>query len=108
MARGARTGKRKHVPTRTCVACRLPHPKRSLIRIVVSAGTGLVVDPSGKQAGRGAYLCHNLGCWKKAIVSDKLLSSALKTPLDEEDLTVLRTYMERELRVDNEPAVGQD
>jgi uncharacterized protein len=74
--------KRKHIPQRTCVGCRKVLPKRSLLRLVRS-GEGIVIDPTGKMPGRGAYL-HNLRlCWEKGLKSG--LAQALKTELKEED-----------------------
>lgn len=57
----------KHVPQRTCVACRRTEAKRSLIRVVRDAEGRVTVDPTGKQKGRGAYLCHDPACWTAAI-----------------------------------------
>jgi len=77
-----KTGKRKHIPQRTCVGCRDVLPKRSLIRIVRSP-TGVQIDPTGKMAGRGAYL-HNLrSCWERGLKG--ALASALKTELTNEE-----------------------
>ncbi|MBE9474717.1 MAG: YlxR family protein, partial [Chloroflexi bacterium] len=47
--------KGRHVPQRTCVGCREVHSKRSLVR-VVRGPEGIFIDPTGKMAGRGAYL----------------------------------------------------
>ncbi|HUW09157.1 MAG TPA: YlxR family protein, partial [Anaerolineae bacterium] len=53
------SGRRKRIPQRTCVACRQVQGKRALVRIVRLAGGDVQVDPTGKLAGRGAYLCSN-------------------------------------------------
>src|SRR5258708_26583637 len=53
-------------PTRTCVGCRTPKPKRELIRLVRQDQGEVVVDPSGKLNGRGAYLCPDDACWTLA------------------------------------------
>lgn len=57
----------RHVPQRTCIACRQSDAKRALTRLVRKDKDRVAVDPTGKQAGRGAYLCHNPACWKMAI-----------------------------------------
>jgi len=57
----------KHVPQRTCVACRLTDAKRGLIRLVRTPEGRVEVDPTGKRHGRGAYLCHRLACWEQAL-----------------------------------------
>ncbi len=88
--------RRKHVPMRSCVICRSAQPKRSLIR-VVSFEQRLVIDPSGKLAGRGAYLCHSVACWQRALASSELLSRALRIALSAEDKAALQTFLEQEL-----------
>ena len=56
-------GKRSHNPIRTCVACRQEAGKRSLVRLVRDAATGVVtVDPTGRSNGRGAYLHRDPDC----------------------------------------------
>lgn len=57
----------KHIPVRTCVACRRTDAKRGLFRLVRDAAGHVAVDPSGKRAGRGAYLCHDPACWEQAL-----------------------------------------
>lgn len=67
-------------PTRTCVACRTPRPKRDLLRIVRTPGGDVVIDEGGRLAGRGAYVCRGTDCLTTAI--DKgALTRALETPL---------------------------
>jgi hypothetical protein len=86
---GARsTQRRKHVPQRTCVACRQKFDKRTLQRLVATEA-GLVIDLKGKADGRGAYLCANPACWDRAIATD-LLDKALRTVLTDEDRNRLR------------------
>ena len=80
-------GRRKHVPQRTCVACRRTLPKRELNRIVRSPD-GVRYDPTGKAPGRGAYLCGRLSCWQSAIERG-VLDRALKTKLRADERTAL-------------------
>jgi predicted RNA-binding protein YlxR (DUF448 family) len=81
----------KHIPQRTCVGCRMVLPKRSLVRLV-RRSEGIQVDPTGKLAGRGAYL-HNLhSCWEKGLKGS--LANALKITLTPEDLDRLVLYMQ--------------
>lgn len=75
-------GKRKHVPQRTCIGCREVLPKRSLIRLVRTS-QGVQVDPTGKVAGRGAYLHNQRSCWERGLKG--ALAQALKTELTAED-----------------------
>lgn len=79
---------RKHIPIRTCVVCREKDSKRALVR-VVRTDQGLVVDPTGKRSGRGAYLCDDAACWERAVKSD-VLAKALRVTLTETDRERLR------------------
>jgi uncharacterized protein len=54
-------------PRRTCVVCRATTTKRSLHRIVRSPAGTVAYDPTGKAAGRGAYLCGQLACLETAV-----------------------------------------
>lgn len=83
--------KAKHIPQRTCVACRETLAKRSLMRIVRTAD-GVVLDNTGKIAGRGAYLHDSKSCWNLAL-SKGILARSLKTELTPEDLEKLKTWM---------------
>jgi uncharacterized protein len=49
------------------VACRRTDAKRGLFRLVRTAEGRVAIDPTGKQAGRGAYLCHDPACWEQAL-----------------------------------------
>jgi predicted RNA-binding protein YlxR (DUF448 family) len=57
----------KHVPQRTCVACREQLAKRSLIRIVRTTEGTVELDPTGKKNGRGAYLHDRRSCWERGL-----------------------------------------
>lgn len=81
----------KHLPQRTCVGCRLVLPKRTLVRVVRGA-EHVQVDPTGKLAGRGAYLHNARACWEKGLKG--ALAHALKTDLSPEDLASLHQYMD--------------
>jgi predicted RNA-binding protein YlxR (DUF448 family) len=80
----------KHVPQRTCVGCREVLPKRKMIRLV-RTGEGVQVDPTGKLAGRGAYLHDRRECWDRALKG--ALGHALKTTLTVEDRARLEDVM---------------
>jgi predicted RNA-binding protein YlxR (DUF448 family) len=76
-------------------------PKRALLRLVYHQPEGVKVDPTGKMAGRGAYL-HNLrNCWDKGLKGP--LAHALKVELTPNDLNRLREFMQT-LPEDNEAA----
>ncbi len=82
--------RRKHVPIRTCVACRQTAGKRALIRIVRSP-EGVQVDPRGKMPGRGAYLHPVRGCWERALAT-RALDRALRTTLSPQERAALEAY----------------
>jgi uncharacterized protein len=73
---------------RMCVVCREKEDKRQLTRLVRTAD-GVVIDPTGKLNGRGAYLCEQPSCWERALSTD-LLSRALRAPLNDADRARLR------------------
>ncbi len=62
----------KKIPMRQCVGCREMKPKRELVRVVRSAQGEISVDFRGKAPGRGAYLCPDPACLKRAIRSKAL------------------------------------
>ena len=66
----------KKIPMRTCVVTRESLPKKELIRIVRDKSGNVIIDESGKQNGRGAYLKRDLDVIKKAKKS-KILERAL-------------------------------
>lgn len=57
----------RKVPMRMCVGCREMKPKRDLLRVVRTPEGQVVVDRTGKAAGRGAYICADQACLDKAI-----------------------------------------
>lgn len=65
--------------------------KRSLIR-VVRVAEGVQVDPSGKSAGRGAYLHDDRSCWDRALKG--ALAHALKIELTEQDRVRLQEFVQ--------------
>ena len=84
--------RQKHVPQRTCVACRKKIDKRQLTRLVNSAEEGLIVDPSGKRNGRGTYLCDDPACWEKAMKT-RLLDQALRAEISSAEKEQLTAYL---------------
>lgn len=84
--------RRKHSPQRTCIICRQTNDKRQLTRLVRTTEDGVQIDLTGKQNGRGAYLCDNPVCWQKASETDQL-ERALRTTLTTEDRDRIRAAM---------------
>jgi predicted RNA-binding protein YlxR (DUF448 family) len=81
----------KHVPLRSCIACQARRPKRELIRIVRTPEGTFEIDPKGKRAGRGAYVCRDQSCLDVALQPRKL-SHALKCQVGAEDLSALEAW----------------
>lgn len=75
--------KDRKVPQRSCVACRRVRPKREMKRVVRTPTGQVVVDPSGKQSGRGAYVCPTSACLSQALQRN-LFERALEITLSPE------------------------
>ena len=85
--------KPKKIPMRMCVGCREMKEKRELIRIVRTPEGETVIDVTGKRSGRGAYVCRDASCLKKAIRS-KALERSLGVPVPPELLEQLLAEQE--------------
>ncbi len=73
----------RKVPMRMCVGCREMKPKKELLRVVRSPEGHVAFDPVGKAPGRGAYVCDNPECLKKAVKT-RALERQLECPVTEE------------------------
>ncbi|MGI5876139.1 MAG: RNase P modulator RnpM [Dethiobacteria bacterium] len=74
--------KKRKVVQRMCLSCRLNKEKKELIRIVRTPKGEIELDPTGKKAGRGAYICPSKECLQKAIKGkalEKNLRAAIPT-----------------------------
>ena len=83
----------KPVPQRTCVVCRQKQNKRSLLRLVMD-GDQLMVDPSGKRNGRGAYVCQSANCRQQAV-DTMVLNQALRVSLTTQQRASLHEQFQR-------------
>ena len=83
----------KKKPMRQCLGCREMKPKRELIRVVRSPEGEITLDFKGKSPGRGAYICADPACLKKAIKA-KAIDRALTTPIPAEIYERLEREME--------------
>ncbi|MCQ2419584.1 MAG: YlxR family protein [Clostridia bacterium] len=83
----------KKIPMRQCVGCREMKLKKELIRVVKSPEGELSLDFKGKAPGRGAYLCPNPECLKKAIKS-RSLERAFSCQIPQEVYDALTERME--------------
>ena len=85
--------KLKKTPMRMCVGCREMKEKRELIRVVRSPEGEVSLDPGGKKSGRGAYVCRNADCLKRAI-RRKQLERQLDVTLPPETAEALTAALE--------------
>lgn len=76
-------------PQRTCMGCNSKKDKKDLIRIVKNKQNEVNIDKTGKQEGRGAYICNNIQCLEKVIKS-KRLEKILDIKISEEIYEKLR------------------
>lgn len=82
----------KKIPQRQCMGCRERKAKRDMIRVVRGTDGNVSLDFSGKAPGRGAYICPDSECLKKALRS-KALDRSLEVTIPEEVYTRLEKEM---------------
>ena len=83
----------KKIPMRQCVGCREMKPKKELIRVVRSPEGAISLDFRGKAPGRGAYLCPDSACLKRAVKS-KALERSFEMAIPQEIYDDLLNKME--------------
>ena len=83
----------KKIPQRQCMGCRERKEKRELIRVVRAPDGSVSLDFRGKAPGRGAYICPDMACLKKALRS-KALDRSLEVTITEEIYARLEQEME--------------
>ena len=84
----------RKIPTRRCTGCGEHFPKNTLIRVLRLPSGDVTLDLTGKLSGRGAYICKNPTCLKKARRA-KRIESALECIIPDE----VYEKMEEELTV---------
>lgn len=82
----------RKVPQRSCVGCQQVFPKRELVRVVRTPEGQVVLDPTGKRSGRGAYICNRVACFDSAVKGQRL-QRALEVPLPDELIGQLRSII---------------
>ncbi len=87
----------KKVPLRKCLGCMSSFPKKDLVRVLKTPEGEVVIDLGGKKSGRGAYICKNSQCLKKALKA-KRLQASLETEIPD---TIIGE-LEKELNIANE------
>ena len=86
----------KKIPQRQCMGCRERKAKREMIRVVRGTDGTVSLDFGGKMNGRGAYICPNPDCLKKAQ-----RSKALERSLEVEIPAEVYERLSREIEVEN-------
>ena len=82
----------KNTPQRMCVSCRSLKDKDLLLRVARSPQGQVCLDLSGKSPGRGAYICPDEACWRKAH-KKHALERALKVQMEDTLWQELRQEM---------------
>jgi hypothetical protein len=82
----------RHIPQRSCIACRQVRGKSELLRIVRTPPGAVEVDRTGKLAGRGAYVCRDESCIAQAI-KQKKLGRALGVAVDQSIMDEVRSCL---------------
>ena len=83
----------KKIPMRQCLGCREMKPKRELLRVVRSQEGEVAFEARGKLPGRGAYVCPNPDCFKKAVKT-RALDRALEVKIPDEVMERLAGLLE--------------
>lgn len=83
------------IPMRMCVGCGEMKQKSELIRVVKTPDGAVVLDKTGKQNGRGAYICKSAACFKKAQKARRF-ENAFKAPIPAELADVIEKELESE------------
>lgn len=105
---GKQPARHKHVPQRSCVVCRRQFDKRRMTRIVRTPDSGVVVDPTGKQSGRGAYLCDQIACWDKALRYPGILNQALNAQMTEAEVARIAADSRRPKEAETSAELGNN
>ena len=84
--------KQRKIPQRQCLGCNEHRPKKELIRVVKKPDGSVELDLVGKVSGRGAYICHDIKCFRRARKSRRIEHNLECTIPDE-----LYDAMEREI-----------
>lgn len=64
--------KQRKIPERQCLGCNEHKPKKELLRVLRTPEGEVMLDFTGKKSGRGAYICRDVKCLKKARKSRRI------------------------------------
>lgn len=83
----------KKIPLRQCIGCGEMKNKKEMIRVLKTTEGAVVIDATGRMNGRGAYLCRDAGCFRRAVKT-KGLEHSLKMAIPPEVYGELEKEME--------------
>ena len=83
----------KKIPLRQCIGCGEMKSKKEMIRVIKTAEGEILLDATGRQNGRGAYLCPSMECFKKAV-KGRGLERSFKMAIPREVYETLEKEME--------------
>ena len=90
----------KRIPQRKCIGCGISKNKNELIRVVRSPDNEISIDLKGKKSGRGAYICRDGDCLKKAVKA-KRFERSLEVSISNDVLESLANQI-KEIKSDPE------
>lgn len=62
----------RRIPERQCMGCNEKRPKPELLRVVRAPDGSVSLDFTGKKSGRGAYICRDVACLRRARKTGRL------------------------------------
>ena len=86
----------KNIPQRTCSVCRTQKNKNELLRIVKNKDNIIKVDETGKQLGRGAYICYDMECLEK-VQKSKRLEKSLEIKIEDELYEQMKNLIKKKM-----------
>ncbi len=75
--------KPRKIPQRQCLGCNEHKPKSELLRVLRTPEGEILLDFTGRRSGRGAYICRDVACLRKARKS-KRIDRSLECTVPEE------------------------
>lgn len=85
--------RKRKIPERRCLGCNEHKPKAELLRVVRTPEGTVALDFGGRMNGRGAYICHDLACLRKARKSGRI-GKSLECEIPEEVFDTMEKELE--------------
>lgn len=84
----------KKIPLRQCIGCGEMKNKKEMIRILKTESGEITLDATGRKNGRGAYLCPDMECFRKAVKT-RGIEHSFRMPVSQDVYAALEKEMER-------------